>query len=123
MNGSAKSAFLFGIYVAGLGLMLVFFPNPLLRLVSLSLMHEVWIHLAGMPLIFMGFFSMMTGRETLVPLFRWTLLTRGGAAAFVTVCVLTCLIPCVILLFWLSDLAGAPWSFFALRTEYQLLQG
>lgn len=123
MSSSAKSVFIFGIYIACLGFLVVFFPNPLLRLVSVPPTREVWIHLAGMLLIFMGFFYIMAGREKLVPFYRWTLVTRGGAAAFVTGFVLTGLISPVILLFWLGDLAGTRWTFFALRAENQLSQG
>jgi hypothetical protein len=122
VTGSAKSVFVFGIYVACLGVMLVFFPNPLLRLVGVPATSEVWIHLAGMLLIFMGFFYVMAGRAQLVPFFRWTLVTRGAAAAFVTGFVLARLISPVILLFWLGDLAGALWTLFALRAEGQLQQ-
>jgi hypothetical protein len=122
VTGSAKSVFLFGIYVACLGVLLVFFPNPLLQLVSVPSTNEVWIHLAGMLLLFMGFFYVMAGRAKLVPFFRWTLVTRGTAAVFVTAFVLAGLISPVILLFWLGDLGGALWTFFSLRAEGQLFQ-
>jgi hypothetical protein len=123
VSGSAKSVLLFGIYIACLGILLVFLPNPLLRLVNVPPTREVWIRLAGMLLIFMGFFYVMAGRANLVPFFRWTLVTRGAAAAFVTGFVLTGLIPPVILLFWLGDLAGALWTLFTLRAEGRLIQG
>ena len=122
MSNAAKSVFYFGFYVILLGLLLVFCPNPLLGLVNVPATHEVWIHLAGMLLIFMGFFYVMAGRADLVPFFRWTLVTRSAAAFFVAGFVLAGWVPPVILLFWLGDLAGALWTFFSLR-QAGLLQG
>ena len=117
MTRSAKSIFYFGFYVIGLGILLIFFPNPLLQLVAVPATNEVWIRLAGMLLIFMGFFYMMAGRTNTVAFFRWTLVTRSAAVFFVTGFVLAGLISPVIYLFWLGDLAGALWTFFALRGE------
>jgi len=115
MSRSAKSIYYFGLYVMLLGFLLVFFPNPLLRLVKIAGTNEVWIHLAGMLLLFMGFFYVMAGRADLVPFFRWTLVTRCVAAFFVIGFVLVGWISPVIILFWLGDLAGALWTFIALR--------
>ena len=121
MSNSAKSVFFFGLYVALLGFLLIFFPNPLLRLVNVPATQEVWIYLAGMLLIFVGFFYAMAGRTNFVPFFRWTLVTRGIAVVFLIGFVLAGWVSPVILLFWLGDLAGALWTFFALRKEGKLV--
>ena len=121
MSNSAKSVFFFGLYVALLGFLLIFFPNPLLRLVNVPATQEVWIHLAGMLLIFVGFFYSMAGQTNFVPFFRWTLVTRGIAVVFLIGFVLAGWVSPVILLFWLGDLAGALWTFFALRKEGKLV--
>ena len=121
MSSSAKSVFYFGIYVALLGFLLVFFPNPLLQLVNVPVTQEVWIHLAGMLLLFVGFFYVMAGRTNFFPFFRWTLVTRGIAVVFLIGFVLAGWVSPVILLFWLGDLAGALWTFFALRKEGKLV--
>lgn len=49
-----------------------------------------------------------------MPFFRKTPVMRGGAAARMTG---------LKLLFWLSDLAGAPWTSFSPRGEETLFQG
>ena len=120
MSPAAKSIFFFGIYIALLGVLLVFFPNALLGLVSLPPTGEVWIRLAGMLILFMGFFYAQAGRHDLIPFLRWTLVTRSLAAIFVTGFVLGGLIGPIILLFWLGDLAGAVWTGLALRKEGRL---
>jgi len=120
MSRSALSVFVFGIYVAVLGLLLIADPNPLLALVGIAPTDEVWIRLAGMLLLILGFFYVQAGRADLVPFFRWTLVTRLGAAVFVTGFVLAGWIGPVIILFWLGDLAGALWTWSALRREGRL---
>lgn len=52
MSNAAKSVFYFGFN----DILLVFCPNPLLRLVNVPTTNEVWIHLAGR-LLFLMFFS------------------------------------------------------------------
>ena len=120
MGRSAYSIFFFGIYIAIIGVLLTFIPNVLLGLVNVAASYEVWIHLAGMLLIFMGFFYIQAGRKNMTEFFRWTLWTRTTAAAFVIGFILTRLISPVILLFWMGDLAGAVWTAAALKSEGRL---
>ena len=62
-----KSIFFFGIYVALLGILLVFVPNALLGVVEIPPTDEIWIRLAGMLLLILGFFYVQTGRHNMVP--------------------------------------------------------
>jgi hypothetical protein len=117
MSNSAKSVYYFGFYIALIGVVLVFVPNPLLRLAGVPATTEVWIHLAGMLLVFMGFFYIMAGRENVTAFFRWTLVTRSVAVLFVAGFVLMDWISPVIILFWLGDLAGALWTLQAMRKD------
>ena len=120
MSQSAKSVFYFGIYIALLGLLLIFLPNTLLELVKVPPTDEVWIQLAGMLLLFMGFFYVQSGRHNLIPFFKWTLITRAVAFFFVLGFWLGGLVSWVILIFWLGDLAGLMWTWIALKNEGQI---
>lgn len=117
MPASAKSIFYFGIYIALLGILLIFVPNALLGLVNVPMTNEVWIRLAGMLLLFMGFFYVQAGRGHLVPFFKWTLFTRGVAFFFVLGFWLCGFVSWIILAFWLGDLAGLVWTWMALHQE------
>jgi hypothetical protein len=117
MSRSAQSIFYFGFYIGILGILLVFFPNALLGLVNIPPTNEVWIRLAGMLLIFIGFFYVQAARYNLVPFFKWTLVTRGIAFFFVLGFWLKGYVSWIILLFWLGDLAGLLWTWLALRKE------
>ena len=120
MTGSGKSIFFFGIYVVVLGILLVFIPNALLGLVEIPPTNEVWIRLAGMLLLILGFFYVQAGRHNLVPFFKWTLVTRGVAFFFVLGFWLCGFISWLILAFWLGDLAGIIWTWTALQGEGHL---
>lgn len=120
LPGSALSVLVFGVYLALIGLLLALIPNLLLGLIGVPPTSEVWIRLAGMLILFMGFFYAQAGRHNLIPFLRWSLVTRSVAAVFVTGFVLGGLIGPIILLFWLGDLAGAVWTGLALRKEGKL---
>ena len=117
MSHSARSIFFFGIYLVFLGFLLVFTPNLLLALVRIPATNEIWIRLMGMLLTFMGFFYIMAGWKNIRPFFSWTLVTRGSAVFFLSAFVLVKWISPVVFLFWLGDLAGALWTWFALQSE------
>ena len=46
----------FGIYLLGLGAILIVAPGVLLRLFGLPQPEEIWIHVAGMLVAFLGFY-------------------------------------------------------------------
>lgn len=117
MSASAKSIFYFGIYLALIGFLLIFAPNLLLPLLGVAETREIWIRLAGMLLVFLGFFYTQSARAGFTPFFRWTLLTRFLAFFFVLAFVVWGGAPWVMLVFWLGDLAGALWTLWALRQE------
>ena len=119
MSPSAQSIFFFGLYLFLLGILLVFLPNAVLGLVEIPPTNEVWIRLAGMLLLILGFFYVQAGRHNLVPFFQWTLVTRGVAFFFVLGFWLCGYISWLILAFWLGDLAGMIWTWTALRREKQ----
>jgi Kef-type K+ transport system membrane component KefB len=119
MSRSAVSIFIFGIYLAILGVLLVAIPNVLLGLMRIPPSHEVWIRLAGMLLLILAFFYIQAARNNLAIFFRWTSYTRLSALFFVIAFVLSGLIGPIIGLLWLEDLAGAIWTGLALRSERQ----
>ena len=114
---SAISVFYFGFYIVVMGLLLLLIPNMLLNLVSVPMTNEGWIRMAGMLLLFMGFFYIQAGRHHFIPFFKWTLVTRSSAFVFILGFIMSGMISWVIFLFWLVDLAGTLWTAWALRIE------
>ncbi len=119
MSRPAWSVLVFGVYLLGLGVALVAAPNLLLALAGIASTSEVWIRLAGMLLLILGFFYVQAARAGFTPFFRWTLVTRLSAVAFVLAFVIWLHASPVMLLFWLGDLAGAVWTWLALREKIE----
>lgn len=114
---AALSIFVFGLYLAILGGIFILAPNALLTLVYLPTTQEVWIRLVGFLLLVLSFYYLMAGRTDTRAFFQWTLYTRLAAIIFLVGFVVAGLISPVALLFWLGDLAGALWTWFALRID------
>jgi hypothetical protein len=114
---SAVSVFVFGVYLVLIGGIFILIPNTLLSLVNLPTTQEVWIRLAGMLLVILAFYYLMAAITETKIFFTWTIYTRMGSVVVLLGFVLTDLISPIALLFWLGDLAGALWTWSALRRE------
>lgn len=114
---AALSIFVFGLYLVILGGIFILAPNVLLSLVSLPTTQEIWIRLVGFLLLVLSFYYIMAGRTNTRAFFQWTLYTRLIAIFFLVGFVVSDLISPLALLFWLGDLAGALWTWRALRLD------
>lgn len=117
MSRSGTSIFVFGVYLAILGVIFTLFPNHLLIVLNLPLTGDGWIRLVGMLLIIMAFYYLMAGVTETINFYRWTLYTRLGAVIFLVGFIVSDLISPLALLFWAGDLAGAAWTWAALRLD------
>jgi hypothetical protein len=57
MGASARSVLVFGVYLLGLGLVLLIVPNMLLSLFGMPTTTEVWVRVVGMLVIFLGYIT------------------------------------------------------------------
>jgi hypothetical protein len=117
MSNSAKSVFVFGIYVVVLGITLLVAPNVLLSLFGLPATNEVWIRVVGMLLCLLAFYYIQAARNELSASFRWTVYTRASVIVFFIVFVVLGLVKPVLILFGGVDLLGAIWTALALRSS------
>ncbi|MDQ3801612.1 MAG: hypothetical protein M3384_19490, partial [Acidobacteriota bacterium] len=124
MSGAAKSLFVFGIYLCGLGLLLLLVPNMLLQLFGVPQTSEVWIRVNGMFVLCLSFYYIQAARGELTNFIRWTILGRGAVvfyfAAFV---LLVSSAPKALLLFGLIDLLSALWTWLALKKDEEAASG
>src|SRR5215218_8202222 len=72
VSGAARSVFAFGVYFALLGLTLYVAPNALLGLFGLPPTEEVWIRVAGILALAVGFYYLLAARADLAVFFRWS---------------------------------------------------
>lgn len=116
MSHPAKSLFAFGIYLVGLGAILVVTPNTLLGLFGLPGTSEVWIRVAGMLVLLLGFYYIKAARKELTDFFQWTVYTRSSVIVFFIVFVLLGFVSPILILFGVVDLLGAVWTGLTLRS-------
>jgi ABC-type transport system involved in multi-copper enzyme maturation permease subunit len=116
MSKAAKSMFVFGIYMAALGLGLLVVPNTIAALFGFPGTDEPWIRLVGLLSLVLSFFYIQSARGEVEVFFRWTLVTRLAAFLLFPVLVVLDLAEPVLILTGLADLLGAIWTGWALRT-------
>lgn len=117
MSKSARSVFVFGLYCALLGIILIVVPNFLLKAISRPSTTEVWIRVVGMFLVYLGFYYTQTARKEMTSFFRWTVYTRSTVIVFFTAFVLFGFAGPPLIGFGVIDLLGAIWTGSALRSE------
>jgi hypothetical protein len=117
MSNPAKSVFAFGVYLIGLGAILVVTPNTLLALFGFPNTSEVWIRVVGMLLLFLAFFYIQAARNELAGFFQWSVYTRSSVIVFFIAFVLLGFVSPMLILFGIVDLLGAIWTGLALRSS------
>jgi hypothetical protein len=115
MSRAARSLFVFGVYLCGLGLLLLLAPNLLLRVFGAPTTSEVWIRVTGMLVLCLSFYYVQAARSELTSFIRWTVWTRLTVIVYFAAFVLLASAPRALLLFGLVDLLAAVWTWLALR--------
>jgi hypothetical protein len=117
MSQSARSITVFGIYLALAGLAFMFLPNLVLPLVGFPTTNEIWIRLVGLLTLILGMYFLYSVRFNDRAFFRATLIARLMFFSGVTLFVILGWASPLLILFGLVDLAGAAWTWLALRAE------
>ena len=117
MTRSGRSLWVFGIYVLFVAAGLLLIPNLMLGLFGLTETNEIWIRVVGIPLILLGTYYFLAGRNDIVPFIRWSVPARASVILFYAILVLTGAVKPTILMFGLVDLLGAVWTQLSLRAD------
>jgi hypothetical protein len=115
MSNSARSVFVFGLYLLVIGIVLLVAPNFLLGMFLLPSTSEVWIRIVGMLVLFLGFYYIQAARKEMTDFFRWTVHVRSSLIVFFAAFVLLGFVSLPLILFGVVDLLGAIWTSLALR--------
>jgi hypothetical protein len=115
MSPAAKSLFVFGLYLCGLGLLLLLVPNLLLQLFGAPQTNEIWIRLNGMFVLCLSFYYVQVARNGLTSFIWWTVPARIAVIFYFAAFVLLMSAPKALLLFGLIDLLAALWTWNALK--------
>ena len=117
MSKSAKTMFVFSLYLYVLGGILVLIPNVLLRLFFFPATNEVWIRVVGMLVFLIGFYYFQVARNELSNFFQWSVYARSAVLLFFIAFVIAGLASPLLILFGVIDVAGAIWTQLSLRSE------
>jgi len=115
MNSAARSVNLFGNYLVVLGALLLVVPNPMLQLFQFPPTGEVWIRVAGMLVAFLGIYYRVAAAANLTQFFTASVLLRCSVPVFFLGFILAGWVAWPLLLFALPEVAGAAWTWSALR--------
>ena len=117
MSNSARSIFIFGLYLGVLGIVLLITPNFLLGIFQLPGTNEVWIRVVGMLLFLLGVYYVLAARKEMTDFFQWTIYIRLTVIFFLTAFVLLGFVKPILILLGVVDLLGAIWTGMALRAS------
>jgi len=117
MSNPARSITVFGIYLAIAGLAFAFAPNMVLPLFGFPTTTEVWIRLVGLLTAILGMYFLYSVRHDDRHFFRATVFARLIFFAGVTLFVILGFASPLLIAFGLVDLAGAAWTWLALRAS------
>jgi hypothetical protein len=118
MTKVARTVFVFGIYLYGLGATLLIAPNPFLDFFGLPPVNDIWIRALGMAFLFLATYHVVAARHEFTPLFRVSVYLRALVIAFFAGFVVLGLVKPVLILFGCFDLAGATWTAVSLRAAH-----
>lgn len=115
MTMAARSVYAFGVYLLVLGGALVGSPNTLLAVFRLPATTEPWIHVLGVTVLAIGMLDVASARAEQTAFFRATVWVRVFVFASFIALTLAQIAPPVLVAFGIIDMAGAIWTFAALR--------
>lgn len=117
MKNSAKSVYFFGLYLYIVGLTLIFVPNLFLQTLQLPETNEVWIRIVGLLAFVLGFYYHRMAAMNITSFFKLTVPVRLTVFISFIAFVLLNLTEPVLILIGAVDLAGAIWTWTALKKE------
>lgn len=121
MTHAGRSLFAFGIYMLGLGMVLLVAPNFLLGMFGFPPTAEVWIRVVGMLVLFLGIYDVGAALGNWAGFIAASVPIRFSVIAFFGGFVVLLGAPATLLLFGVVDAVFALWTWSALRRAPRLL--
>ena len=115
MTPAARSMQIFGLYMLFEGLILVTVPQLLLSLLALPQTSDVWVRVAGIALMVLAYYYLMTARTNLQAFFPLTVPTRIFQFVMFLVFVTLGLVKWTVLMPAAVEMASGVWTAWTLR--------
>ena len=119
MNRVARSIFLFGLYIAVLGLLLTTVPGLVIGPFGFEQPREPWIRVLGVVVFVLGCYYVQAARQDVTPFFGWTIWGRCLVLVGFTLLVAGGLVAPALIIFGVIDAAGAAWTALEIRASRQ----
>jgi hypothetical protein len=117
MTAAARSVLVYTIYTFGLGLTLMIAPGIPLPIFGLAVPTDVWIHVAGMTVIFLSIFYYVAARNEMRPFFEASVAIRLAVPFVFAAFIIAGLAPWNLLLLTPLDVLFALWTLVSLRAQ------
>jgi hypothetical protein len=115
MSAASKSVRYFGYYLVGLSIVLIAFPNTLLGMFGFADTTEHWIRVVGVLVLNIGILYIYMAPANVTLFFTLTVYTRTLVLIWFVLFVLAGWAAAPLILFGVVDLAGAVWTYLALK--------
>jgi hypothetical protein len=116
-SASALSVKVFGVYAMLTGLNLIFAPNMLLSMFGIPATTEVWIRVVGVVACNIGIYYWFAAKCEAKAFFEATVYARGFVFMAFAAFVALGFVHKTLILFGCMEVAGAIWTWLALRKE------
>jgi len=119
MTRAAMSIFIFGIYVIILGIIFLFVPEIMFLMLAYPTPPDIVSRIIGMVFLFLAYLYIRAAldEEGMTKFFMWTVHTRALVIIFFSIFAALQLVNPLIIMFGVVDIAGALWTFWALRKD------
>lgn len=115
MKNPSLSLTVFGVYLLAVGAGFIFIPNLILPLLGLATTTEVWVRVVGLVAWILAMYFLYLARPDERRFMRATVYARVIFFTGISVLVLAGFGSPILIAFGLIDLAGATWTWYALR--------
>lgn len=115
MSPSAISIFVFGIYLALVGIGFLFIPNVVLPVFKFPKTNEPWIRILGTVIALLGFYYIIAAQNELTAFFWATVVGRFTILITFVLLAITKKAPPMLITFGVIDAAGGLWTLLAMQ--------
>ncbi len=119
---AALSTFWWGIYMSVNGISLIVYPNGTLATMGFEPTQEIWIRMAGLLALVLGFFYVQLGRFHFTPFYNWKVTGHVVGILTMTLFYLQGLAPSAIFMLCLTDGLAALWTIWGKYQDNKQLQ-
>ena len=119
MSRTSKSIIYFSFYMEIIGIVMIVFPQIVLKILSISPRADVVVRFLGMVDVLMGYYYLRAGigGEKLRNFYQLTLHTRFATLVFLVLFIILWNVNPIVILFGLIDTGGAVWTIVSMRLD------